>query len=342
MTASPVLIDPMAVTRIGIVGTGLIGAGWTALFLRQGYTVKAWDPAPCFEEALLTRLRRIFQRLRLEPAEQARLLAAVDCSPSAQAAATDVDFIQESAPEDVETKRRIIAQLDEVAAPGIVIASSSSGLPMSDLQAGCAGARRLVVGHPFHPVYLLPLVEIVGGRATGPETVAWAKAFYRAVGKTPVVCDSENTGYIGNRLQEAIFREALHMIDAGEATVEQIDAVVTQGPGLRWCFMGPFLCYHLTGGEAGIAGFFERFGASLMQPYSRLRAPELTKALLAQVVGQTERAYGERSPEDLEAWRDAQLQALLAVLQPWEETATAGRHDASEKERWPRAGSPPA
>ncbi|MEQ9463522.1 MAG: 3-hydroxyacyl-CoA dehydrogenase NAD-binding domain-containing protein [Haliea sp.] len=329
MTTSQPLIDPSAVTRIGIIGTGLIGAGWTALFLREGFTVTAWDPAPGFAAALLARLRQIFQRLDIPPAEQTRLLAALDCGGSAEAVANEVDFIQESGPEDVVTKRRIIALLDEFAAPGIVIASSSSGLPMSDLQAGCAGAHRLVVGHPFHPVYLLPLVEIVGGSATSPETVAWAETFYRGVGKSPVVCHSENIGFIGNRLQEAIFREALHMIDAGEATPEQIDAVITQGPGLRWSFMGPFLCYHLTGGETGIRGFFERFGASLTQPYSRLRAPELTEALLELVIGQTERAYGELSLEDLEGWRDERLLALLAVLRPRETTVTTKRHDFS-------------
>lgn len=331
MSLSQPLIDPGAVTRTGIVGTGLIGAGWTALFLRHGFRVTAWDPAPRFEEALLTRLSQIFQRLHLAPAEQAQLLDALDFAGSARALATEVDFIQENAPEDLETKRRTISQLDEAAAPGVVIASSSSGLPMSDLQAGCAGAHRLVVGHPFHPVYLLPLVEIVAGEATAPETVSWAESFYRSVGKTPVVCDSETIGYIGNRLQEAIFREALHMIDAGEATAEQIDAVITQGPGLRWSFMGPFLCYHLTGGEAGIRGFFERFGASLVQPYSRLHAPELTEALLGQVVGQTEQAYGGLSLEELEGWRDDLLQRLLSVPRRRKETAIPKRSDVSRK-----------
>jgi len=329
MSGPPALIDLKSVTRIGVIGTGLIGAGWTALFLRHGYRVTTWDPAPAFEETLLARLQGILTRLHLEAAEQKRLMAALRFAGSAEEVANTTDFIQANAPEDVETKRRTVALLDEAAPPGVVIASSSSGLPMSDLQAGCAGAHRLVIGHPFNPVYLLPLVEIVGGRTTAPETVAWAEALYRGVGKTPVICHSENIGYIGNRLQEALFREALHMVDTGEATAEQIDAVVTQGPGLRWSFMGPFLCYHLTGGEAGIRGFFERFGASLGQPYSRLRAPELREALLAQVVEQTESAYGGLPLEELEVWRDERLQSLLSLLRQGEKTATENRDDFS-------------
>ena len=322
------LIEPGAVKRVGVIGTGLIGAGWTALFLQRGYSVTAWDPLPGFEDALLRRLRQTFQRLRLAAAEQAVLLAALTFADSAEMAASASDFIQENAPEELETKRATIAALDAVAAPGVVIASSSSGLPMSELQEACPGAQRLVIGHPFHPVYLLPLVEIVAGRATAPETVSWAESFYRGIGKAPVVCNSETVGYIGNRLQEAVFREALHMIDAGEATAEQIDAVMSQGPGLRWSFMGPFLCYHLTGGDAGIRGFFERFGASLGQPYSRLNAPELTDALIAEVVAQTETAYGDLPLAELEAWRDRQLQALLALVRPDFEAGATGNQQA--------------
>ena len=174
-------------------------------------------------------------------------------------------------------------------------------------------------------------MEIVGGRATAPETLVWVETFYRRIGKTPLVCQSESIGHIGNRLQEAIFREALHMIDAGEATVEQIDAAITHGPGLRWSFMGPVLSYHLAGGLAGIRGFFERFGASLSEPYSRLHAPELTKALLTQIVTQTEKAYGELAVEDFEAWRDERLQAVLSALQSREPpTSSQRQHDASK------------
>ncbi|MEQ8262394.1 3-hydroxyacyl-CoA dehydrogenase NAD-binding domain-containing protein [Pseudohaliea sp.] len=308
------LIEPGAVKRVAIVGTGLIGAGWTALFLQRGYRVTAWDPSPGFEEALLRSVRRIFGRLNLRADEQAGHLSRLEFAGSAEGAASASDFIQENAPEDIETKRDTIARLDAAASPDVVIASSSSGLPMSELQAGCPGAGRLVVGHPFHPVYLLPLVEIVPGRATAAETVSWAETFYRGIGKFPVVCNSETIGYIGNRLQEAVFREALHMVEAGEATVAQVDAVISQGPGLRWSFMGPFLCYHLTGGEDGIRGSFERFGAFLGQPYSRLLAPELTEALLEAVIAQTEGAYGDLPLADIEAWRDERLQALLSLL----------------------------
>ena len=185
---------------------------------------------------------------------------------------------------------------------------------MSDLQRGSASAERLVIGHPFHPVYLLPLVEVVAGEETSDEAVMLAVDLYRSAGQSPVICPRDNTGYIGNRLQEAIFREALHMVNAGEATPEQIDAVVTLGPGLRWAFMGPFLAYHLTGGQEGIRGFFERFGDSLLEPYSRLRAPELTDQLVSRVSHDVEEAYSGRSPAQLEGWRDERLRRILAAL----------------------------
>jgi carnitine 3-dehydrogenase len=156
--------------------------------------------------------------------------------------------------------------------------------------------------------------------------VSSAAALYRRAGQSPVICNRDNTGFIGNRLQEAMFREALHMIEAGEATAEQIDAVVTHGPGLRWAFMGPFLAYHLTGGDDGIRGFFERFGDSLLEPYSRLRAPALSEDLLEQVCGGIEQSYGGLSPTQLESWRDENLKRLLAALR----SVTLAQHEEPE------------
>jgi carnitine 3-dehydrogenase len=318
--------DVAQVQRIAVIGTGLIGTGWVALFLQRGFKVSAWDPAPQFAAQLRKRLGAIFTRLDLAAPQQARLFDALHLAESAAGAVDGADFVQENGPEKLAAKRAILHELAVIAAPDTVIASSSSGLRMSELQQGCDTAYRLVVGHPFHPVYLLPLVEVVGGEETAPDVVSSAAALYRRAGQSPVICNRDNTGFIGNRLQEAMFREALHMIEAGEATAEQIDAVVTHGPGLRWAFMGPFLAYHLTGGDDGIRGFFERFGDSLLEPYSRLRAPALSEDLLEQVCGGIEQSYGGLSPTQLESWRDENLKRLLAALR----SVTLAQHEEPE------------
>jgi carnitine 3-dehydrogenase len=317
---------------IAVIGTGLIGTGWVARYLQSGFRVLAWDPAPGFDGLLRERLHGIFARMRIEPERQACFLDALQIADTAADAAAAADFVQENGPEVLAAKREILHELAAAAPPETVIASSSSGLRMSDLQRGCATAQRLVIGHPFNPVYLLPLVEVVAGEETGDEAVAVAADLYRSTGQSPVICTRDNTGFIGNRLQEAMFREALHMVDAGEATPEQIDAVVTQGPGLRWAFMGPFLAYHLTGGQDGIRGFFERFGDSLLEPYSRLQAPALTDQLVARVSHAVEEAYGGRSPAQLECWRDERLRRILSALNAAEsetdETGNSAPHQA--------------
>ena len=314
MTESARISPASTIGCIAVIGTGLIGTGWVARYLQNGFRVLAWDPAPGFAGVLRERLQVIFARMQIEPARQTHLLDALQIADSAAEAAEAADFVQENGPEVLDVKRQILHQLAEASAPDTVIASSSSGLRMSDLQRGSASAERLVIGHPFHPVYLLPLVEVVAGEETSDEAVMLAVDLYRSAGQSPVICPRDNTGYIGNRLQEAIFREALHMVNAGEATPEQIDAVVTLGPGLRWAFMGPFLAYHLTGGQEGIRGFFESFGDSLLEPYSRLRAPELTDQLVSRVSHDVEEAYSGRSQAQLEGWRDERLRRILAAL----------------------------
>ncbi len=300
--------------HVAVIGTGLIGAGWTAIFLLNGLRTSAWDPAQGFAERLTAQLHGIFSRLQVTDEDKKRCLALLDFAQSAAEAVLSADFVQESGPEELKIKRSIIADLSRHARANVVIASSSSGLPMSQLQANCLHPHRLVIGHPFNPVYLIPLVEIIGGRLTAPETVAWVESFYRSVGKAPVVCHTENSGFIANRLQEALFREALHMIDSGEATAREIDDVVRHGPGLRWAFMGPLLCYHLGGGAEGLRGFFDRFIDSVNGPYSRLAAPELSNPFVEKVLDQANVAFGHHSIDELEQWRDECLIKILNLL----------------------------
>lgn len=185
-----------------------------------------------------------------------------------------------------------------------MIASSTSGYPMTDMQTEAADPGRLVVGHPFNPPYLIPLVEVVGGERTAPDAVDWASRFYGVAGKSVITMDREVPGFIANRLQEALWREALHMVANGEATVAEIDASITEGPGLRWAVMGPMLTFALAGGEGGMAHMLDHFGPSLKSPWTRLEAPELDRALYGAVVAGCEEAAGGRSIADLVAERD--------------------------------------
>jgi carnitine 3-dehydrogenase len=219
-------------------------------------------------------------------------------------------FVQESAPEDLELKRTLLADLVAATGDDAVIASSTSGFPMGEMATTAADPSRLVVGHPFNPPYLIPLVEVVGGPGTDPAVTRRAADFYRATGKSVIEMDRELPGFVANRLQEALWREALHMVAHGEATVDQIDAAITDGPGLRWPVHGPCLTFHLAGGEGGMAHMLDHFGPSLRAPWTRLDAPELTPELRDAMVAGTAAEAGDRDFPALVAERD---RAIIAI-----------------------------
>jgi carnitine 3-dehydrogenase len=214
----------------------------------------------------------------------------------------------------MELKQDLFARLGELLPENVVIASSTSGLPMTDIQAKCASPQRTVVGHPFNPPYLLPLVEVVGGEKTDPEAVKWVLDFYRVAGKAPLALNREIPGFIATRLQEAIWREALHMIANDEATVEQIDFAIVNGPGPRWAMMGPCLTYHVGGGEGGMAYCLDQFGPSLKFPWTRLEAPELTQELRDRLVDGANRLAAGRDYATLNRQRDLGLIAISKAL----------------------------
>lgn len=229
--------------------------------------------------------------------------------------------MQESAPEDLALKQDLLARIDAAAPAGVVVSSSTSGYGMTEMQAQCATPQRLVVGHPFNPPYLIPLVEVVGGERTERWAVEWASEFFEVAGKSVITMDREVPGFIANRLQEAIWREALHMVANGEATVEQIDASITEGPGLRWPLLGPCLTFHLAGGEGGMAHMLDHFGPSLKSPWTRLEAPELTEELRDRMVKGCEEAADGRSIAELVAERD---RAVIAVMRAVENVRKGG------------------
>lgn len=305
--------DPADVRVVACVGAGVIGGGWVAHFLARGYDVLAWDPADDAHDKLMRVVDAAWPALvslgLAEGASRDRLTVV----PTLQDAVAPADFVQESAPEDLDLKIDLLTRIDAAAKPTIVISSSTSGYPMSQLQGGAAHPERLVVGHPFNPPYLIPLVEVVGGDLTDPDVVHWAAAFFTAAGKSVIEMDREVPGFIANRLQEALWREALHMVDEGEATVAQIDRAITDGPGLRWAVHGPMLTFHLAGGDGGMAHMLDHFGPALESPWTRLVAPELTPALRDSVVAGV-LAEDDRPISELVAERDAAVIAIMRAL----------------------------
>ncbi|RZE05964.1 3-hydroxyacyl-CoA dehydrogenase NAD-binding domain-containing protein [Streptomyces albidoflavus] len=295
---------PENVRRVACVGAGVIGGGWVAHFLARGYDVTAWDPAPDAAQKLRRLVDAAWPALTSLGLAEGASPDRLTVTETLEQAVADAEFVQESAPEKLDLKRDLLTRLDAATPPGVVIASSTSGYPMTDMQTTAADPSRLVVGHPFNPPYLIPLVEVVGGEHTDPAAVAWAARFYEAAGKSVITMDNEVPGFIANRLQEALWREALHMVANGEATVRDIDLSITEGPGLRWAVMGPMLTFALAGGEGGMAHMLDHFGPSLKSPWTRLEAPELDRELYDAVVAGCDEAADGRSIADLVAERD--------------------------------------
>ncbi len=322
---------------IGVVGTGVIGSGWVVRALAAGRDVVATDPAPGAEGRLRAEVERAWPAARrlglLDGADPDRL----EWAPDAAGVAARSGFVQEAVPEREDLKRKVLAEIDAAAPPGAVIASSSSGLLPSRLQADCPGAERVLVGHPFNPVYLLPLVEIVAGDQTSPASVEAAAALYRSLGMHPLVVRREIDGYVADRLQEALWREALHLVDRGIATTAEVDDAIVYGPGLRWAGMGTFLTYHLAGGPGGMGHFLDQFGPALDLPWTDHRAPPLTPELRAALVAGTAEQAHSRSPAELADLRDDYLLAVMQALRP--SGLGAGRVVASQEARRLAAGA---
>lgn len=296
------------------LGTGVIGAGWIARALARGLEVRAWDPAPGAEAALRTRLANAWPALEAQGLAPGASLDRLTFHTDLDAAVASADVIQESAPERLELKRELHAQVSRAARPDALICSSTSGLLPSDFYAEALHPERCLVGHPFNPVYLLPLVEVVGGSQTSTANLARAEAFYRELGMRPLRVRKEVPGFIADRLLEALWREALHLVNDGVATTGEIDDAIRYGAGLRWSFMGTFLTYTLAGGPAGMRHFMQQFGPALKLPWTYLEAPELTDGLIDAVVEGTQAQQGGLELAALERYRDDCLLAVQAAI----------------------------
>ncbi len=293
----------------------MIGGGWAARFVLNGVDVALYDPDPQAARKVgevLDNARRAFAKLTMAPLPAEGELAFV---ATPEEAVAESDFVQESAPERIDVKRSILDRASAAADPSIVFATSTSGLLPTELQEGMHHPERLVVGHPFNPVYLLPLVEVCGGAATSPVATRRAADVYGAIGMRPLVLDSEIDGFVADRLLEALWREALWLVHDGVATVEQIDDAIRFGAGLRWSAMGTFLVYRIAGGEAGMRHFMAQFGPALQWPWTKLTdVPELTDELVERIVEQSDEQAGARSIREWEALRDDCLVAVIHGL----------------------------
>ncbi len=313
---------------VGLLGGGVIGGGWAARFLLNGVDVKMYDPdpeAPRKVGEVMANARRAMTKLYMPSLPAEGTLTFVD---SPEEAATGVQFVQESAPERMELKQMLLGRASAVAGPDVVFGSSTSGLLPTVMQEGMTHPERLVVGHPFNPVYLMPLVEICGGSLTDDATKQRAAEVYEAIGMRPLHLDVEIDGFVADRLMEALWREALWLINDGVATAEQIDDAMRFGPGLRWSFMGTLLVYRIAGGEAGMRHFMAQFGPALKWPWTKLMdVPELTDELLNTIVDQSDAQAGTATIRELEALRDDCLVAVMQGLR----TANYGAGEVLDK-----------
>ena len=302
--------------KVALVGGGVIGGGWAARFLLSGHEVALFDPDPEAERKvseILTNARRALERLFPEgrPTE-GRLTYASSLAQAAEGAA----FVQESVPERLDLKQKVYGELEAQLAAGVPIASSTSGIKPSDLQAEMKTPERLLVGHPFNPVYLLPLVELVGGEKTAPETIERAGALYASLGMKPLVVRKEIEAFIADRLMEALWREALWLVKDGVASAEEVDDAIRYGCGLRWAQMGTFQVFNIAGGEAGMRHFMAQFGPCLKWPWTKLMdVPEMTDELVETIARQCEEQAGGKSFRELERIRDDNLVDIMKALE---------------------------
>lgn len=304
---------------IGIVGTGLIGASWAAFYISKGFTAKLYDvdESACRKgyKKAESYLRFLEDNGMLSEGNFEKAIAQMSIANSLAECVSSVDLVQESASERYEIKKEIFRQLDSETRSGTIIASSSSGLSISEIQKVMQHPRRALIAHPFNPPHLIPLVELVGGNQTDGKIIQRIKTFFEGIGKVPVVLEKEVPGYIANRLQAAVWREAIGLVLNGVASVGDVDKALSSGPGLRWALIGPNMIFHLGGGEGGIEYFVDHIGTSFEKLWDDMTdwtsIPRDTKAHL--LAGLTEMMAGKKRRE-IEKWRDKKLLELLRVI----------------------------
>ncbi|VXC96543.1 L-carnitine dehydrogenase [Pseudomonas sp. 9AZ] len=288
---------------VAVLGCGLIGESWAALFLAHGYDVQAWDPSPQVRLGFTARLERPLAQLvtlGCDPARRGRLQVA----ESLAEAVIGVGLVQENAPENIPLKQGLYAEIEAVVSADTIIASSTSALTWSELSPGMRNPQRLITAHPFNPPHLVPLVELYGISAAHLDS---ADGLYRSIGRKPVCLKKDAVGHIANRLASALWREAVHIVAEGIADVSEVDAALVHGPGLRWSVMGAHMTYHLGGGQEGMAHYLRHLGPSQVRRWASLGMPQLTEAVCQALISGVDKEAAGRSVSELEVQRDAQL-----------------------------------
>ena len=303
-----------SIDNIAVIGIGVIGTGWIIRFLYNQKKIKVYDPNIEQKKNLLKEIKRVETTLKKIYKKKINLLKQLEFSKSLKDAVKNADLIQENAPENENLKKNLIKEISEHSKINSIIASSSSGLLPSKIQSKCKNPKRLIIAHPFNPVYLLPLVELVAGKQTDKKFINKANIFYSNIGMKTLILKKELPGYLSDRLQESMWRESLHIINEGYASTQDLDDAIIYGPGLRWSLMGTFLTFHLAGGKMGMAHMLEQFGPALKLPWTKLKAPTLNNKLKNKIINGTKKQSKNRSVENLSNLRDNFLIDLQKLL----------------------------
>ena len=306
------------IKTIAVIGTGVIGTGWIIRFLAHNKIVHAYDKDIKLKKNLIAEIKRAWPYSKKLFNKKKLNLKNFKYFTSIEEALSGVDFIQECATENYVLKTKLMNTIGKYAKLNVIISSSSSGLLPTKIYSKCKNPERTMIGHPFNPVYLLPAVEIVPGKKSSKKFLKKAKDFYQSISMNPIMVKQELPGYLSDRLQEALWREGLHMINEGHASTEDLDRAIEDGPGLRWSLMGTFLTFHLAGGKAGMRHMLEQFGPALKLPWTRLKAPNLSNKLINRLVEGTKKQSRGKSVTKISNIRDGYLVELQKLRKKYE------------------------
>ena len=307
-----------SIKKVAVIGTGVIGTGWIIRCLAHNKIVYAFDKDLKLKNSLIKEIKRTWPFVKKLFKKNKLNLKNFYYFTSLEKTLKDAEFIQECATENYALKTKLMNTIGNYAKPNAIISSSSSGLLPTRIYSKCKNPKRSLIGHPFNPVYLLPAVEIVPGKKTSTKCLNQAKNFYKSISMNPIMVKKELPGYLSDRLQEALWREGLHIINEGYATTEDLDRAIEDGPGLRWSLMGTFLTFHLAGGKAGMKHMLEQFGPALKLPWTKLKAPKLTKNLSSRIISGTKNQSKGKSVSMISNIRDEYLVELQMMRKKYE------------------------
>jgi len=306
------------IKKIAVIGTGVIGTGWIIRFLAHDKKVIAYDKNLNSDKKIILEIKRTWPYVKKLFNKKRLKLKNFSFTTSLKESLKDADFIQECAPENYKLKTKLMEIIGKYSKPNIIISSSSSGLLPSKIYSKCKNPSRTIVAHPFNPVYMLPGVEIVPGKKTKKKFLNKANKFYKSISMNPIMVKKELPGYLSDRLQEALWREALHIVNEGYASTKDLDRAIEDGPGMRWSLMGTFLTFHLAGGDAGMKHMLEQFGPALKLPWTKLKAPKLSKKLSNRLIAGTRKQARGKSVAEIAKIRDEYLLNLQKMRKKYE------------------------